>query len=297
MSGVAKVSYFGRTAWNGIARAPFVHAIAVLAIAISLVGFGVARLLSMKLDSLLQVLGGDVELTVYIKDEATPEARANLKAALEKLTQGTANLVPPDEALGRLRAALGPKGETLASLRSNPLPWSLEIRVPAGIRAADELTRLAARTRELSFVDGVDFGEAAVERLTTLNRAVRWGALVVFALVFLTTIVVVSVTLQLAIYARRDEIEIQKLVGATDPFVRAPFLIEGVIQGLLGALVAVATLFAIDAWLGPRAKELLAFINTGPSADIQRLFLEMGLAGILLGFFGSLLAVRRFLRV
>jgi cell division transport system permease protein len=154
--------------------------------------------------------------------------------------------------------------------------------------------------RGLPGVTGVDYGREAVERLTAIARALRFGGLVAFAVVLFATIIIVSATLQLAIYARREEIEIQKLVGATDRFVKAPFLIEGLFQGLLGAAVALMGLWAFGRLVGPTLTALFTFL-LGPTASepLVRpgLALELVVAGSLLGLVGSFIAVGRFSRV
>jgi cell division transport system permease protein len=167
-------------------------------------------------------------------------------------------------------------------------------------RTPELLEALAKQIRAIPGITGVDYGREAVERLTAIARALRFGGLVAFAVVLFATIIIVSATLQLAIYARREEIEIQKLVGATDRFVKAPFLIEGLLQGVLGALVALAGLWAFGRLVGPTLTSLFSFL-LGPvsSEPLVRgaLVLELVLAGSVLGLVGSFIAVGRFSRV
>lgn len=299
MSLGSKVAYFWRTAAWSIWRSPFVHVVAVATLTLALAGYGAARAAGVQVDQLVRALAGEVEMTVYLAD-GVPEAQAReLLVALEQSTGGKARLVSPAEALERLRQGLGPQGAALGSLQSNPLPWSIEVTVPPEARTPQALKALAERAATLKLVQGVDWGEVAVERLTGLARVLRLGSLLVFAVVFLTAVVVVSATLQLVIYARREEIEIQKLVGGTNAFVRAPFLIEGALQGLLSAGLALGLLWASARWLGPRAKELLAFLSAGQLEPkvAARIALEMLGLGVGLGLLGSVVAVKRFLRV
>ncbi|HSP77015.1 MAG TPA: FtsX-like permease family protein, partial [Myxococcaceae bacterium] len=154
--------------------------------------------------------------------------------------------------------------------------------------------------RALPGVTGVDYGEEAVERLSSIARALGYGGWVGFAVVMMATVVIVAATLQLAIYARREEIEIQKLVGATDRFVKVPFLIEGLLQGLLGAVVALVGLLAFERLVGPGLSSLFAFlVGRGGLAPLlePRLALELLMVGGALGLGGSFIAVGRFLRV
>jgi cell division transport system permease protein len=295
----ATLSYFLRSAMGGMVRSPFVHVIAVAALALSLFGFGVARVAGTQVDALVASLGGDVELTVYLADGAPPEQVEGLQKALEQRTAGTARRVSPAEALGRLAAQLGDDGKALTELEQNPLPWSLELKLPPQARDAAQLKATAQQTRALPFVSGVDYGEEALERLTLISQALRVGALIAFSLVFLTTVIIVSATLQLAIFSRREEIEIQKLVGGTDRFVRLPFLIEGVVQGVLGGALAFVATFAAVRFLESDRAQALAFLRLGEGfrVDWARLGLEQVGFGLALGFCGSFIAVRRFLRV
>lgn len=300
MSALAKVSYFWRSAAGGLKHSPFVHFIAITTIAIALFAAGLARTAGHALDGLLASLGGEVEVTVYVAPELPAAQIEALRTKLESLSGGHAVLVKPDEALKRLAHELGDLGDALSQLPENPLPPSLELTVPPERRTPELLEGLSKQIRELKGVTGVDYGREAVERLTAIARALRFGGLVAFAVVLFATIIIVSATLQLAIYARREEIEIQKLVGATDRFVKAPFLIEGLLQGLLGAVVALAGLWTFGRLLGPTLTSLFSFL-LGPASREPlvrpELALELMLAGSVLGLVGSFIAVGRFLRV
>ncbi len=294
----AKASYFARTALGGMWRDPFVHVIAVASLAIALIGFGLARIAGAQIDTLVSALGGEVELTVYLKDGTSPEDLKALEAALAQRTAGVTRVVSPAQALGRLAEQLGPQGQALTELGGNPLPWSVEVTLPPQLRDPDSLKALATTLRALPMVDGVDYGADALERLGALSKGLKLASVVAFAVVFLTTIVVVSATLQLAIYARREEIEIQKLVGATNRFVRAPFLLEGMVQGLLSALLAAGALWALATWGAPRAAGVMAFLALPKGSHLVslRLALELLALGVAMGLSGSVVAVRRFLR-
>lgn len=300
MSALAKTRYFWRSAAVGLKHSPFVHFIAVTTIAIALFSAGLARGSARVLDNLLASLGGEVEVTVYLAPELGQDEAHGVRARVEELSKGQVTLVPPDAALERLRAELGDLGEALSELPENPLPAALELRVPPEQRTPEALQALALELRALPGVSGVDYGEQAVERLTAIARALRFGSLVAFVVVLSATVVIVAATLQLAIYSRREEIEIQKLVGATDRFVKAPFLLEGLLQGLLGAGVALLGLWAFGRLVGPTLGSLFAFL-LGPGVAAPwvepRLVMELVGAGCGLGLGGSFVAVGRFLRV
>jgi cell division transport system permease protein len=300
MSALAKAAYFWRSAASGLRHAPFVHFIAVTTIAIALFSAGLAQAMGRMVDALIGSMGGEVQVTVYLSPGLDEEAAVVLQERMVAMSGGRATLVPPQAALSRLEKELGDLGEALAHLPENPLPPSLELEVPQERRTPGALKALAQQLRALPGVTGVDYGEEAVERLSAISKALRYGGWVAFAVVLLATVVIVSATLQLAIYARREEIEIQKLVGATDRFVKAPFLIEGFLQGLLGAGVALAGLVTFERVLGPGMASLFSFlVGSGGMAPLLEpgLALELLVAGCGLGLGGSFIAVGRFLRV
>ena len=300
MSTLAKAAYFWRSAASGLRHAPFVHFIAVTTIAIALFSAGLAQAVGRMVDGLLGSLGGEVQVTVYLSPELDEEGASVLRERMEATSGGRATLVPPRAALARLERELGDLGEALAHLPENPLPPSLELQVPPARRTPGALKTLAQHLRAMPGVTGVDYGEEAVERLSAISKALRYGGWVAFGVVLLATVVIVSATLQLAIYARREEIEIQKLVGATDRFVKAPFLIEGFLQGLLGAGVALAGLLTFEHLVGPGLASLFSFL-VGPGGRVSLLepglAMELLAAGCALGLGGSFIAVGRFLRV
>ena len=240
-----------------------------------------------------------MEFTVYLAADAPPDDVERLEQALVNRTQGTLNRISPATALGRLAAQLGEQGKSLTELGDNPLPWSLELKLPPHSRDPTALKSLAEKTRALSFVTGVDYGEEALERLGVISRALRLAGLIAFVLVFLTTVIVVSATLQLAIFARREEIEIQKLVGGTDRFVRMPFLIEGAMQGVFAGAFALAAVYGVVRWVERDGGELVGFLMLDGRFVVAwgRMALEQLGLGVLLGLTGSFIAVRRFLRV
>ncbi len=284
---------------GSMVRSPFVHVIAIAALSLSLIGFGITRIAAAQLEALLASLGGDVEFTVYLASDASEAQVDELEKALLSRTGGSLARISPATALGRLEVQLGESGKALTSLTENPLPWSIELKLPRGAREAGMLKLLAERTRALPFVSGVDYGEQALERLNLISRALRLAAMVAFALVFLTAIIVVSATLQLAIFARREEIEIQKLVGGTDRFVRMPFLIEGVFQGLLSGSLALGAVFGLVRWVENKGSEVIGFLTLEGRLMVpwEKLAVEQLSLGVLLGLLGSFIAVRRFLRI
>jgi len=283
-----------RRAVDALRRAPFVTAVAVgtLFVAVLLTGAFAATLGAG--ERLLAAWAGEVPVSVYL----APGADLGVaRSAAEKLAPGAwIEAVTPGEAMRRLRASLGEQGRVLDGLADDVLPASVEVHVrglsPSGARA------LGARLREVPGAAEVDDGAAWLARLERLLAQGRGIGLALLALLVASTAILVSNTLRLAVYARRDEIEIMKLVGATDGYVGAPILLEGVLQGFAGAALAVGAL-AGAAWaLVPRLREAFPIAARITRADLLpgSLLAALLLGGTALGLLASALSLRRFLR-
>jgi cell division transport system permease protein len=280
-------------------QGPFVHAVASVTIAVALFSADLARFGVVGLSQVLGSWSREVELTLYLKGQVTPEQANLLAERLRREDGAEAKVVSPEEALDRLRRDLGEAGAVLASLPKNPLPASLEARPAPGQRSAAAVASLAERWAKLAEVESVEYGRQWLERLEDLARGAKAAGALMLLVVLVAATVVVAATLQLAIYTRREEIEIQKLVGATNAFVKAPFLIEGAAQGLAGAALAWTALFCFGHYFGPRFSQGLELVTRSvslPPLVDARAALELGATGMGLGLAGSLFAVRRFLK-
>jgi cell division transport system permease protein len=283
-----------RRALDALLRAPFVTVVAVgtLFVAVLLTGAFASALGAG--ERLLAAWAGEVPVSVYLSPGADATAA---RAAAERLAPGAwIELVTSAEAMRRLRASLGDQGRVLDGLRDDVLPASVEVHVkglsPSGARA------LGARLREIPGAAEVDDGAAWLARLEGLLAQGRVVGLVLLGLLVLATAILVSNTLRLAVYARRDEIEIMKLVGATDGYVGAPILLEGMLQGLAGAGLAVGTLAGATWALLPRLREALPIAARITRADLLpgSLLAALLLGGTALGLLASAISLRRFLR-
>ena len=201
------------------------------------------------------------------------------------------NLDKPD-----LKPSLGEEAPVLDGVAAEALPASVEVRAPGTDLAAAR--RLAKALEAVPGAEAVDFGNAWLERVEALLRRLRLAGAILFGVMCLGTAVLVSNTLKLGVYARRDEIEIMKLVGATDLYVGAPILLEGAIQGLAGGALALVTLAAADWVLLPRLRAVLPIASSLTPGDVLpvRLVAALLVSGALLGAVASAIALRRFLR-
>jgi len=290
---VIRPTYFLGRAVDAIARAPRVAAISVATIFVAAFVTGLFAAVLHGAGKLLDAWAGEVRISVYLDPSANLEAA---RAVAARLAGGRdVEAVSSEEALRRFRAALREQGALLDGLGTGVLPPSVEVSVP-GIGLAEART-LAKRLEAVPGAREVDFGNAWLEQLERLLVRLRLVGSLLLAVLATGAAVLVANTLRLGVFARRDEIEIMKLVGATDFFVEVPFLIEGLIQGL-GAGVLAAGFLAAAAAVG--LSRLSRALGTLPLAGTDlvppALLLSLIAGGGLLGLVASALAVRGELR-
>jgi cell division transport system permease protein len=247
--------------------------------------------------ALLTSWGAQASVTLYL-DKQTTDAQARALVHQVRMQAAGVEVAYVDRglALQRLRVELGDLSGALDGLAQNPLPPSLEVTPRVSLLPA-EVRMLAMQLAQLPGVAEVDYGREWLDKLEALARGLRVFGAGALLTVLGAALLVVANTIRLAVYARRDEIEIMKLVGATDGYVRAPFLLEGALQGLIGAALALGAVLAVQKWLLPTASQAFAFAAGLRAPDFApahaAVFLGMG---AFVGLCGSWLAVARFLR-
>ena len=272
------------------------HVLTCGTMAMTLFVFGGFMLVQSNLEQLLKGWGEQIQLTAYLTDPDQAES------VLERLKQypevGQLRHIPREQAWRDFRAALGAQSSLLEGLPQEVLPAAIEIAVKPGFRDGPIIDRLADRLRKEAGVSTVDYPQEWVERMGLIVLGVRWAKWVLGGLLFLATFFIVGSTVKLAILARKDEIEIMQLVGASEDLIQAPFVVEGMIQGLLGAGLALAGLWGL--WFFLRSQVPVTADLFGALAQFR--FLEttqMGwlvILGWMLGATGSLFSLRRFIR-
>jgi len=284
---------FGEALAN-LRRSPGPTLLAVGTIAASLFLLGGYALGLQNLTQLVRGVRGQVVIAVYLEDDADA---ALLSASAGNLPGvRSVRVVSKEQALKRLESSVARIEGLIDAVGGNPLPASLEV-VPASTEeaAAEGLTKILAG---LPGVSEVEHGRDWMERLGALVQFLTYVGLVVGLAVLLVAAFVVASALRSAVHGRWDEIEVLKLVGATDGYVRSPFLIEGGLEGLLGAGLALAALLAVHGLAAPRARELLllAFGHAETAFLTPPVIGGLLAAGMLLGVAGSALAVQSVLK-
>ncbi|OFW21869.1 MAG: hypothetical protein A3H97_08335 [Acidobacteria bacterium RIFCSPLOWO2_02_FULL_65_29] len=233
------------------------------------------------------------EMSVYIDDETTPEMRSAVEAMLAPGPLIVSfRFVTKLEALERFKQTFADLAAAAETVGDNPIPASYEVRLHTTPGSQDAVDELAARLRRSEGVVDVRYDRQWLDRLLAAVNVLQGVGLVLGAFLTVAAALTVANVVRLALYARRDEIDIMRLVGAPDAYIRGPFIMEGVLQGGMGAALALAALATV--FLAIRGRYLMPLAAAVNLSSVRFLSLELCLVllagGMLVGCFGGLVA-------
>ena len=289
------VRYLVSEGLQAFRRNGLMSAAAVTITVVTLIALGSALVVSGALGHIARALESQVQVVVYLKDGLQPSAVGEEGASLGVLDGVTeVNYVSKGRALEQLRRSMGGGAEFRVLGSHNPLPASFVVTADRPAR----LSAIAGAAARLRWTEGVSYNARTVARLVALTGAVRGFGAAAGGILALIALVVISSTIRLTVYARRAEIEVMRLVGATAWFVRWPFVVEGAITGTCGAVAALVVVAGVYGLIARSAHASLPFL---PLPTAQEVALDLSwkllLWGVVIGVAGSLLAVRRYVRV
>lgn len=282
-----------REALLSFRRAPLLSVLSITTIAFSLFTVGLFGLVALNLRQALRGLEERVEIVSFILRGTPSEAIAVASQDIAAFPEvQDVSYVSEEEALQRARAELVEFRDAYRDLQVNPLPASLEVRLKDGYRDAASVERVAQRLKGFGFIDDVRYGREWVQKLDYLRNITGLVGLVIGMAFAAVAVVIIGVTIRLTILQRAREISIMRLVGATNWFIRGPFLLEGALKGLLGGLLSLVLCYA--GYLLFRDKSggtLSGLVFFRPEHMVLIIIF-----GVLLGLAGSLVSVGRHLR-
>jgi len=282
-----------REALLSFRRAPLLSALSVTTIAFSLFTVGLFGLVAVNLRQALRGLEERVEIVAYILRGTPSETIAIATQDIAAFPEvQDVSYVSEEDALQRARTELVEFRDAYRDLQVNPLPASVEVRLKDGFRDAATVERVAQRLKGFGFIDDVRYGREWVQKLDYLRNITGLVGLVIGLAFAAVAVVIIGVTIRLTILQRAREISIMRLVGATNWFIRGPFLLEGALKGLLGGLLSLVLCYA--GYLLFRDKSggtLSGLVFFRPEHMVLIIVF-----GVLLGLAGSLVSVGRHLR-
>jgi len=278
-----------REALLAFRRAPLLSALSVTTIAFSLFVLGLFGLVAVNLQSALRSVAERVEVVAYVLPGTPAETITLALKDIEAFPEvARATFVSEDDALIRAKAEMVEFRDVLRELERNPLPASIEVKLKPAARDAAHVNAVADRLKSFGFVDDVRFGRDWVEKLDRLRQIAAAVGIAVGAAFAAVAVIIIGTTIRMAVLQRGREIAIMRLVGATDGFVRRPFLVQGAIKGLLGGLAAVGLSYAAYTLIDRFLIQVSFFTREQALAIVG--------FGALIGLMGSLLSVGRHLK-
>lgn len=296
---IQHILYFIREALINMNRNKLTNGLAIGMIAVSLAIFGIFWLMYSNLHAVAKRWTDDVHIVLYLQDGLSEDQRLSLDANIRTIDTVTdLRYVSADEALAQFTERLGDQAFLLEGLDANPLPASYEIQLDKEHRDLSSVRQVVETLSGMALIEDIQYGEQWLENLTAIIRLLEFIGIFLGIFLFLTVIFTISNTIKLTLYSREEEITIMKFIGATEDFIKGPFLAEGVIRGFVGSVLSLALLFALhklfSATMAYSSQTLLAFakISFLPWTAI----ISMTLLGSFLGWCGSLLTLHKFLK-
>lgn len=289
---LANFSFFMSEATTNLKRSAMMAFITVSTIGIALIMMGAFLLATMNMESFLEQMRSEALVTAYLHKNVSITDAKTLSLRLTSLDEiENIDVVTPEQAARELFS--NPDDQQLLQIgitrESNPLPTTLRIKLKSGSQLQSVLTKVKSEP----MIDNFSYGEDLFQQFQGLSHLLWLSSLLIVVMLGMASLFIVYNTVRLTLFMRREEIVIMKLVGATNWFVRGPFIVEGFIQGLIGSVFAIVILFSSYRFVLAKLAELIPFF----SADIgfEQLFklaAKLLMMGVVLGISGSLLSLR-----
>lgn len=288
--------YFIREALNSMYRNRILSLATISTVSICIFILGSAALMALNASNFMNRLESDVEMVAFIDKTLSSEQVQDIRYKIDEL-EGIESIqfVSKDDALKRLEEKYAGQGYNLAdTIEKNPLPDSYEIKA----QDPHQVEQLAQKIKRIEGIYKVNYGQGIVERLFSVTRWVRTISMGMMIFLVVGAVFLIATSIRLAIFARRKEIYLMKLVGAKDWFIRWPFFIEGIVLGLLGAAIAVTILFMGYSSLLDNWQTVMYFMPLlNDQTVLIRCYLALLGSGIILGIMGTSISLNRFLDV
>ncbi len=295
------LTYFFEEGFRSVRQNKFISVVAILTIAFALMIFGAFWIVYSNVSHITAGWVQQVEIIAYIKNGTSSDRLDEVKKVLwENPEIAKVEFVSKGKALKRFQSEHTKSAYLLEGLNGNPLPASFEIGLSKAAQTREAVDRLVEKLQKIPELEEIQYGEEWIRSLLTFVNVLKLLGLILGGLLGVAIIFIIANTVRLTVYARRDELAVMRLIGATNGFIKGPFLMEGLLQGLIGAFLSLTFLFGMYHFWLPRLRQSagnfflqdisLSFLSTSMIVNIV-------LAGMFLGLFGSLMSLGRFLKI
>ncbi|MBW2439092.1 MAG: ABC transporter permease [Deltaproteobacteria bacterium] len=291
------ITLFFKRALDDIFKNRFLNLVTIITISLSILIASAFILFFVNTSEIINSWKKGLRIMAYLQPGIDNNGLKELKQKILALDDVEGfNFIPKQEALNRLKEQMKHQSSLFRNLTQNPLPDSIEIRMTAATESWQKIDTLAAQLEALPQIDEVEYGQRWVGRFAQIISLFRLAGYAMGALFFMATIFIVANTIRLVIYSRREEVEIMRLVGATDNFIKIPFYFEGVIQGALGAMIGLAMLYIAFMFVSSNVDKgffpgLFRFHFLSPTILLAILVVSM-----LVGWLGCFISLKQYLK-
>ena len=293
---VRTIEYYIREVFISLRRNNWMSVASIGTVAVSLFIFGMFLMMVMNMNKLAENMESQVQINVYLLDKVDREQARDIEKDLKEI-EGVESVgfVTKDEAMERFKDRLGDQKTLLDALdETNPLPDSFEVTV-----TNPDLVKTAAEKMEkLDGVECAKYGQDVMKHLFEITRLLRIFGFTLMLVLAFATLFIISNTIRLTVFARRKEIAIMKYVGATDWFIRWPFVMEGMVLGLFGSIIAAMVLRTAYTAMAEKVYDTLAFFPLIPEQPfLTYITIVVVISGMVVGAIGSAVSIKKFLKV
>jgi len=292
----SSLRYFIKEGFKNLRRNRVMTIASITSVMAALLILGLFLIMILNVDTFATQVEAQLELKAFLNDNLNKDEVNKIGNEIKSINGVTSiTFESKDQALENMRKQLGDKGYLVDGLQNdNPLPQSYIIKV----KDANMMKEVSKDIKLIQGVEKVSYGQDVVDKLLSIIKIVRIVGLTVILILFVISTVIISNTIKLGVFARRREINIMKYIGATDWFIRWPFLIEGVILGVLGALISVSLLALIYGYASDLVNNKIVIFELLP---LNKIFTDIAIyfviLGSLIGAVGSGISIKRFLNV
>ena len=289
------MGFYFREALLSFRRSALMSMATILSITTILIIVGVFLLISINSSLFLKNLESQLEIVVYLEDNISKAELNNLKSNITSIDGiKEVKFVSKEEAYQRLSKDLGEQKDILSAIEVNPLPASFEIQV----KDPKAIEQIANQIDKFKKVEEVEYGRETAERLLNFTYIFRRAGMLLLALLIFASILIISNIIKITVYARRNEIEIMSLAGATSWFIKWPFIIEGFLQGFISAIFSIIILYNFYFFAINKMHQAIPFLPlVVDNIDLLPVGIAIVLLGSLVGILGSMFSVGRYLNV
>lgn len=290
--------FAARRAITDIVNNKFLHMVSIATIALSVFIVSAFSLFFNNATNFLDAWQKGIRIITYLDDNVTESRQADLKQRIENL-DGVAAIafISKDDAYRDLRQKIGQQSSLLESLDKNPLPDSFEITLADSFRNLEDIEKLAQTIAQLPYVDDVEYARKWLYQFSGIYNLFKVTGLVLVSIFFIATLLIIANTIRLIMYSRREEIEIIRIIGADEEFIKYPLFLAAVAQGFLGGIAGILMLYLAFALTIPNFAPETIFAFFEIRFITIRFALTIVLCSMIIGWVGCYFSIRKFLKL